>query len=81
MTNRTACWSVQDDFRRLSAKVGKMMGEVRELPSFPDRTMVKDIMVRLTSKWSFMIQSMGSVQVSVIINSLIVMIYINYPIT
>merc|ERR1712150_135321 len=49
------------NFKHLSDKIRNFTGAVKELPNYPDRTMVKDIMVRLSSKWCFMQQSMGSV--------------------
>ncbi|XP_064601115.1 filaggrin-like [Liolophura sinensis] len=56
--------SEKKDLRILMELVRTLTGDVRDSVTMLDRTKVKDMMVRLTSTWTFMMQSMGSKQPS-----------------
>ncbi|KAI0211011.1 SMC5-SMC6 complex localization factor protein 2 [Lamellibrachia satsuma] len=60
--NETLKTAERDDLRQLTDMLRRMIGNVREYIHVLDRTLVKDIMVRLSNKWTFMLRDMGPKQ-------------------
>ncbi|XP_013396206.1 uncharacterized protein LOC106163229 [Lingula anatina] len=54
----------KEDLGHMIELVRGLMGDIRDSTKQPDRAVVKDMMVRMASKWTFMKQAMGSRQMN-----------------